>query len=88
MSDDKDVLENCENCRSTVHIEIHRLKQEIDVIKEGLEEVGLEVKELVEIFRASKGFIKVLGWLGKGLRWIAFTAAAIGAIWAITKTGK
>ena len=88
MSTEEKVLQNCEDCKSSVVLEVSRIKADIVLINESMKEISDEVTELLEIFRASKGFIKVLGWLGKGLRWLAFTAAAIGALWALTKVGK
>jgi hypothetical protein len=42
-----------------------------------------ETKELLDIWKASKGFILVLTWLGRVAKWAAGFAAAWLALWAI-----
>lgn len=57
---------------------IQDLEKEIDEIK-------TDVKELLEIFHASKGFIKVLGWIGVGVKWILTIAAVCGLVYTVAK---
>lgn len=45
------------------------------------------VHEMVELFSAAKGFFKMLGWIGAGVKWIAICAGGIAALWAIFSHG-
>lgn len=76
-----EVAENLKKCRTEVDVEIEMLRKEVDTINE----IHSNVSEMLEIFRASKGTIKMIGWLGKGIRWTALTGAAIGAAYAALK---
>ena len=93
MSDDKhekksishdktcECSEELRKCRSEVNLEIDMLRKEVSTITE----IHSGVNEMLEIFRASKGTIKVIGWLGKGIRWAALTSAAVAAAYAALK---
>jgi hypothetical protein len=71
--------------------------KEIEMIKRRLTDSGIRMtsietsikentdltKEIKEILDLAKSFFTVLGYLGKGIKWIAGIAAAAGAIWAL-----
>jgi hypothetical protein len=42
-----------------------------------------DVREILEMFEAVKGGLKVLGWLGAAAKWIAAVAAAVSALWVL-----
>lgn len=46
------------------------------------------VADLVEIFAAFKGFVKVGGWVGTLMKWAAGLLVAIGVIYLAAKTGE
>lgn len=52
-----------------------------------LNELHQSLSDLIAIFEAGKGFVRVWGWIGRTLKWVAVTAAAIGAILALFKFG-
>ena len=76
---DCDIDEKLLLCKTEVEEKMTLLQKDIEV----LQDIKNDVKEMLDIFRSSKGAIKVIGWLGKGIRWVALTAAAIGALWAV-----
>lgn len=57
-------------------------------LRESIEQIKSDMAELLDIFRTSKHAVRFLGWVGKGLRWVVFTSAAIGAIWAFLQHGS
>lgn len=62
-----------------------RLADEIQGLRKDFNELRDEIIEFLDIFRASKGFIKVMGWIGRVLKWAASIGLAIGAVWAMVK---
>ena len=76
---DCDIDEKLLLCKTEVEEKIVLIEKDIKILKE----IQTDVKEMLDIFRSSKGAIKVIGWIGKGIRWTALTAAAIGALWAV-----
>lgn len=46
-----------------------------------------DTRELLELFRAAKGGLKVVGWLGEGLKWAGIIAAALTSIWLALHQG-
>ena len=44
--------------------------------------------EIVEFFKAAKGFFVVAGYFGKVMKWAGAVAAAVTAIWAAREIGK
>jgi len=67
-------------CETEVGQQVEALRLEFDEFKK-------DVKELLDIFRASKGFLKVLGWIGKGIKWIVSLGVVLGLIWAAMSGG-
>lgn len=61
------------------------LASEIQGLRKDFNELRDEVTEFLDIFRASKGFFKVLGWIGKFVKWVVSIGLAIGAVWAMVK---
>lgn len=61
----------------------------MDAIERGLRENTVatlegnrDAREVLELFRAVKGGIRVLGWIGGAARWVGFIATAGTAIYA------
>lgn len=44
-------------------------------------------REILEIFDAVRGFVKVGGWVGNTIKWIAAVAIAGGILLYVWKTG-
>lgn len=47
-----------------------------------------DVGKLLEIFRAVQGFVKVSGWLGVAMKWLAILLICTGVLWWTFKTGE
>jgi hypothetical protein len=45
------------------------------------EEIRADTKEFLEVFKAVKGGLKVMGWVGTFLKWLSGVAVACGAIY-------
>ncbi len=75
------IEERLTQCRAEIDEKVEKMTTDIDT----LQEMQADIKEMLEIFRASKGAIKVMAWTGRGIRWIAFTVAAVVALYAILK---
>jgi hypothetical protein len=58
------------------------LTKEVSALRKDLDALKKDIAELLSIFRASKGFIRVLGWAGVFAKWLLAIGAAIGLIWA------
>ena len=79
-----DKCEGCEKIEKRLEagdLAIHNLRASVAQIQS-------DTSELLEIFRASKGFIKVMGWAGNGIRWLVLTAASAGALWVYLHHGS
>lgn len=78
--------------RRAAEIRVDALEQAVAQITEGLQansavtnEIKADTAEMVEMWRAAKGGIKVLGWLGRFAKWFAAIAAAFAAIYAFVQ---
>lgn len=58
-------------------IDRHRL--ELNELKEMLQTTNENVSEVLDIVRLAKGFFKVLGWIGNGIKLIAAVGVPIAA---------
>ena len=63
-------------------------KESFDHLKEEWTTFQTDFAEMLTIFRSAKGFFRVLGWIGIGVRWIIYAGLFIGAIIAFIKTGQ
>ena len=79
--------EKCENCDVDQKLSACKTEigQQVEQLNSKMCGIEKDISELVSIFRASKGFVRVVGNLGKGIRFTAMTAAAIGALWLTLK---
>jgi hypothetical protein len=82
MMEDKinQVAEDLDTCKTEVGREMQAMRKEMDLIKK-------DIGELLAIFRAYKGFVRVMYWLGSTIKWIAMVAAPILGIYYFIKTG-
>jgi len=62
-------------------------QEEIKKLRAEFNEFRTEMNELLDIFRASKGFIKVAGRIGQLIKWAAGLGISVGALWYFLKTG-
>lgn len=71
--------------------EIRREQADIRAELKSNTEVTAEIKEMtaemVDLFTAAKGFFKMAGWIGTGIKWVSGVAAALAALWLVFKGG-
>lgn len=68
------------------HARIMEIKSQLEFGDQRMERTEKKLDEVYEIVSAAKGFFKVLGVIGTGVKWIMLMAAAIAAAWAAFKT--
>lgn len=73
------------DCKKAVHAALVCGQKRMDMIEGKLDENTVLTQEVVEILRAGKGGLKVLGWIGTALKWGAGVAGAIYTIYCIWK---
>lgn len=66
-------------------VDIEEIKTHMVGLESRVSRIEKDIKELLDIFRASKGFIRVMGWIGQGIKWSAAVALAMGGLWIIFK---
>lgn len=81
MDDIQKVAEDLQECKTEVG-------QQVEALRTDLQKLKRDVEELLEIFRASKGFIRVLAWLGVAIKWSVATGLGVLIIWHFIKTGE
>ena len=94
MSDDFTDTKGVPQRRRSSDLRLSDLEMELTVLKkiqeEQASELALNTKitmEIREILELGKTFFKMLGVIGKMLKWVAMVGGSCGAIWAAWKTG-
>lgn len=89
-----DVADDLLECKSEVgqelekgNIRMNRLDGKIDDALQELSEMSLKISLLIEIFEAGHGALKVMGWIGKGVKWLMGIGIAVYAIKIFLTTG-
>jgi len=74
------------------HARIMDIESQLDRGDERMERIETDVAvmkgqvaEVYEILSAAKGFFKVLGWIGKAVKWAVGVGTAFIALWALFK---
>jgi len=62
-------------------------EERMNKMQDTLNRVDGNTEEMVTIFRAAKGFLKIMNWIGTTTRWVALTGAAIASVWAFLHMG-
>jgi len=60
-----------------------QLQAEINDLKTKVEELTEMVQELVAIWRAASGFVTVMGWIGKTIKWTAGIGGALFGLYML-----
>lgn len=75
-------------------IRMDEIGDQVDLVVGRVSEVAASVEKLresigtlIEIFEAGEKFFKVIGWIGKGVKWTAMVGGSIALIWYFLKTG-
>lgn len=59
------------------------VEDKIDSNTQATLEGNRDAREILEIFQAVRGGLRVLGWLGTAAKWVAGIAAAVGGLWTL-----
>lgn len=57
-------------------------QERMERIEAKLDANSAKTDEVHEIISVAKGFFKVLGWIGKGVKWLTVVGAFVGGVWA------
>ena len=68
------------------HDQILEIESQLDFGDKRMERIEKKLDEVYEIVSTAKGFFKVLGLIGTGVKWLMLMTAAIAAAWAAFKT--
>lgn len=82
MTDHEDRLSTLEMKVQSVEADLNQLKKDVSANHDLIQIIKSNTDEIVEVFRTSKGFIRVLNGFGVILKWFIVTGAAFGALWA------
>lgn len=63
------------------------LRRAVDMNTEITTTIKENTEEIIDFFKAGKGFFKTMGYLGKIAKWITAVAAAVGVVWAAVHFG-
>jgi len=77
----KKVADDLESCKTEVGKQIENLGSDLSVVKD-------DIAEILSIFRSSKGFFRVTGWIGKLIIWGSIIAGSLTALWHLVNTGE
>ena len=77
----KKVASDLENCKAEVGDHIALLRGDITKIQ-------ADIAEILGIFRSSKGFFRVVGWIGRLVIWGSIVAGGLVALWHLLSTGE
>lgn len=75
-------------CQGEVRGELAKGTKKIDAMQESVDNMSHKISLLIEIFEAGEKFFKVIGWAGKGIKWVAMVGGSITVIWYFFKTGS
>ncbi len=75
------VADDLDSCRTEVGKEIKHLREDLSDVRD-------DIAEILSIFRSSKGFFKVVGWIGKLVIWGSIFAGGIAAFIHLIGTGE
>lgn len=70
-----------------LQVEVSNLKNDVADMQRALSANSALTAEIHEWVGAGKGFFKVLGWIGKAVRWLISMAAVVGAAYMLI-TGR
>jgi len=70
-----------------LHTSISGLSDKVDRLHADHKDLSSDITELLSIFRAGKGAVRVFGWFGVAVRWVVGVGIAVAAIIAFMKGG-
>lgn len=70
------------------NVRMGKMANQIKMVSENQEELMTKIDTLISIFDAGEKFFKVIGWIGKGIKWTALVGGSLAAIIYFIKTGS
>lgn len=67
---------------AALSIRVDKLARDLQTNTEATKRVEENTAELVDAFKAVRGGMRVLGWLGTAAKWLTSIAAAGAVVWA------
>ena len=90
----EELVDEVDDCKTQVFEQLDEGRETMKQLKTDVQHLSLQqeqlyemVKELVDIYRSAKGFVRVLGWVGVVVKWTAAIGIPIGAFFYFLKTG-
>ena len=77
----KKVADDLASCRADVGDRIESLGNDLAIVKD-------DIAEILSIFRSSKGFFRVVGWIGRLVIWGSIVIGGLAAFWHLISTGE
>ncbi len=86
--DVKKVAEDLEVCKTEVGREMQLISNDVSAFRDEMTELKQSVAQLITIFEAGQGALKVMGWLGVAVKWMIVVGGGFAAIWYWLHGGK
>lgn len=75
--------------------DFHALNERVTTIEKAVEintklttAIATDTSELLALFTAAKGGLTVMGWLGKGVKWLAAIGAAVVGLYVAIQQAR
>ncbi len=89
MQEQIDALgEDLEACKTEVGQQMEKISGDVSAFRDEMTEIKESIAQLLGIFESSKGFFTVLGWIGKGVKWLTLIGGAIAGLWYLIYGNK
>ena len=77
-----EATERRRNFEAETFMKFAEIDSQLDEGAERMERIEKKLDEVYEIIATAKSFFKVLGVIGKAVKWLIMMCGAIGAAWA------
>jgi len=67
----------------TVDLRNHNVDEQFAELAATVKRIDESTAEIVEIFKALKGWFRVVGWFGKLIEWSVKIGAGLAAVWVV-----
>lgn len=83
--DDIDMPRDEQAWRDYVAARLREGDAQMQAMRNTIDDVKQNTKDIVDIFNAVRGGFRVLGWLGSLLKWLVIVGAPLGTAWLVIK---
>lgn len=80
--------EDLEACKTEVGQQMEKISGDVAAFRDEMTELKESVAQLLDIFKAGKGALKVMGWIGVTFKWVATIGAGVAALWYLLSGNK